>query len=184
MAYVHEFPMHMLLYCMAPLLKSEAFISAAFPFQRHLTGFWCNNVFWSQRGRGCAFLLFNSLFQQKLKLLFSTNVFQFCDLFSGGAHTDLQANKDDPQPVGRLHRLLTPRLYLCQACHRLIEDTLPLSFKRIRLGYSRPMKIQHQQYVTLCVCQPFGNNRGGGGDMLRVDVDCLRVRMHNAVQSQ
>ncbi len=32
MAYVHEFPVHMLLHCKAALPKSEAFISLAFPF--------------------------------------------------------------------------------------------------------------------------------------------------------
>jgi hypothetical protein len=45
------------------LRKFEAFISKAFPFQRHLTGFWSNNV---SKGRGGwkelgPLLLFNPL---------------------------------------------------------------------------------------------------------------------------
>ncbi len=51
---------------LAALLEFEAFISKGFPFQRHLTGFWSNNVFlgakrrrgWKERG---PLLLFNSL---------------------------------------------------------------------------------------------------------------------------
>ncbi len=43
MAWIHDFPVHLLLYCTTyPLF--EAFITEAFPFQCHLVGFWCFNV--------------------------------------------------------------------------------------------------------------------------------------------